>query len=79
MNIDISKCRISRYFTEAKSIQEVELSLCKGKPKFPEKAISFYAAQKFSISVTIGGIDLQGTKMNTVWKLEDFSTVAAQI
>ena len=60
--LDISKCRC---FTKAKSIQEVEWSLCKCKPKFPEKEISFYAEQKFSRSGTIGGIDLKGVFFDT--------------
>ena len=55
--LDISKCRC---FTRAKSIQEVQWSLCKCVPKFPKNEISFYAAQKFSRSGTIGGIDLKG-------------------
>ena len=58
--LDISKCRC---FTRAKSIQEVQWSLCKCVPKFPKNEISFYAAQKFSRRGTIGGIDLKGTKL----------------
>ena len=57
--LDISKCRC---FTRTKSIQEVQWSLCKCVPKFPKNEISFYAAQKFSRSGTIGGIDLKGIK-----------------
>ena len=55
--VDISKCRC---FTRAKSIQDVQWSLCKCVPKFPKNEISFYAAQKFSRSGTIGGIYLKG-------------------
>ena len=70
-----------RCFTKAKSIQEVEWSFCKCELKFPEKETSFSAAQKFSRSGTIDGIDYKGTKLflNTVWELQDFSTVVAQI
>ena len=69
--LDISKCRC---FSRAKSIQDVQWSLCKCKTKFPKAEIDFYAAQKFLRSGTIGGIDLKGLFIIFPQKLRQINT-----
>ena len=74
--LDISKCRC---FTRTKSIQEVQWSLCKCVPKFPKNEISFYAAQKFSRSGTIGGIDLKGVAIQQFFSVKSIFVILSVI
>ena len=51
-----------RCFSQAKTVQEIQWSLCKCTPKFPQKELDFYAEQKFTRKGTFGGIDLKGSQ-----------------
>ena len=52
-----------RCFCRAKTIQEIEWSLCKCKTKFPQAELPFYREQKFTREGTISRrIDLKGSQ-----------------
>ena len=52
-----------RCFSKAKTVQEIEWSLCKCTPKFPQNELAFYAEQKFTRKGTITGhLDLKGSQ-----------------
>ena len=52
-----------RCFYKAKSVDEIEWSLCKCNPKFPKDELPFYAEQKFTRKGTIStNLDLKGSQ-----------------